>query len=215
MVGQILRFETKYAMLNDEIVSGRLGKAVSMHARRNRPKSLLPLYGRTHPALENCIHDVDLMLWYTGQPVRKVRGFFQACDWGKASRDLLGCYGIRRRRDRCGRDHLDASRCGRDAGRRISVYRYRRAWRTCNCTRAHWRSCGTTATISRTSLRSACWRSRARSVAGSTRLLLRVRAVDRAPQVITAIEAMRAVRVILALIESGESGRDVEIATWE
>src|ERR1017187_9290882 len=59
MVGQILRFETKYAMLNDEIVSGRLGKAVSMHARRNRPKSLLPLYGRTHPALENCIHDVD------------------------------------------------------------------------------------------------------------------------------------------------------------
>ena len=75
MVGQILRFETKYSMLNDEIVSGRLGKAVSMHARRNRPKSLLPLYGRTHPALENCIDDVDLMLWYVGQPVRKVRGF--------------------------------------------------------------------------------------------------------------------------------------------
>ena len=50
MVGQILRFETKYAMLKDEIESGRLGRPVSMHARRNRQKSLLTTYGRTHPA---------------------------------------------------------------------------------------------------------------------------------------------------------------------
>ncbi len=75
MVGQILRFETKYAMLRDEIMSGRLGSAVSMHARRNRPKSLLPRYGRTHPALKNCIHDVDLMLWYTRRLVKRVRGY--------------------------------------------------------------------------------------------------------------------------------------------
>jgi UDP-N-acetylglucosamine 3-dehydrogenase len=75
MVGQVLRFETKYAMLKDEIASGRLGKVVSMHARRNRPKSLLPRYGRTHPALENCIHDIDLMLWYTQSRVTRVRGY--------------------------------------------------------------------------------------------------------------------------------------------
>jgi hypothetical protein len=31
----------------------------------------------------------------------------------------------------------------------------------------------------------------------------------------TRINPMRAVRVILALIESGESGRDVDIATWD
>lgn len=64
------RFETKYAMLKDEIASGRLGKAVPMHARRNRPKSLLPLYDRSHPALENCAHDAVLMLWYTGRAVQ-------------------------------------------------------------------------------------------------------------------------------------------------
>jgi UDP-N-acetylglucosamine 3-dehydrogenase len=75
MVGQILRFETKYAMLKDEVAAGNLGDIVSMHARRNRPKSLLPLYNRTHPALENCIHDIDLMLWYAGRPVRRVRGY--------------------------------------------------------------------------------------------------------------------------------------------
>ena len=75
MVGQLVRFETKFAMLKEEVASGRLGKIVSMHARRNRLKSLLELYGRTHPAVENSIHDIDLMLWYTGQRVQKVRGF--------------------------------------------------------------------------------------------------------------------------------------------
>ena len=75
MVGQLLRFETRYAMLKDEVARGGLGRIVSMHARRNRLKDLLPRYGRTHPAVENCIHDIDLMLWYTGDRVRNVRGY--------------------------------------------------------------------------------------------------------------------------------------------
>jgi predicted dehydrogenase len=75
MVGHLLRFETRYALLKQEVASGRLGRVVSMHAKRNRPKSLLPRYGRTHPALENCIHDVDLMLWYAGDRVDRVRAF--------------------------------------------------------------------------------------------------------------------------------------------
>lgn len=75
MVGHLLRCETKYAMIKDDLDAGRLGRLVSMHARRNRPKSLLPTYGRTHPAMENSIHDIDLMLWYAGQPVERVRGF--------------------------------------------------------------------------------------------------------------------------------------------
>jgi UDP-N-acetylglucosamine 3-dehydrogenase len=82
MVGQVLRFETKYAMLKDEIAAGRLGKIVSMHARRNRPKTLLPRYGRTHPALENCIHDIDLMLWYTQSKVKRVRGYGRSATGG-------------------------------------------------------------------------------------------------------------------------------------
>jgi predicted dehydrogenase len=75
MVGQIVRFETKAAMLKDELASGRLGNIVSMHARRNRPKALIERYGRTHPAIENSIHDIDLMLWYTADRVRRVRGY--------------------------------------------------------------------------------------------------------------------------------------------
>lgn len=75
MVGHLLRFEIKYGMLKDEVASGGVGKVISMHARRNRRKSLLPRYGRTHPAIENCIHDIDLMLWYLEERVVRVRGY--------------------------------------------------------------------------------------------------------------------------------------------
>jgi UDP-N-acetylglucosamine 3-dehydrogenase len=75
MVGQILRFETKYALLKQEIESSRLGKVVSMYARRNYLKEALAIYSRVHPAIEDSIHDIDLMLWYTGQRVMRVRGY--------------------------------------------------------------------------------------------------------------------------------------------
>jgi predicted dehydrogenase len=83
MVGHILRFETKFVLLKQELDTGRLGNVVSMQARRNRPKSLLGRYGRTHPALENSIHDIDLMLWYTGDRVQRVRGYGRKVTGGK------------------------------------------------------------------------------------------------------------------------------------
>jgi predicted dehydrogenase len=83
MVGHILRFETKSALLKQELDTGRLGKVISMHARRNRPKALLERYGRTHPVLENSIHDIDLMLWYTGDRVQRVRGYGRKATAGK------------------------------------------------------------------------------------------------------------------------------------
>jgi len=76
MVGHILRFENKYATVKNWISEGRLGKVVSMHARRNRPKKLYKVYGdRIHGILVNSIHDIDVCLWYAGAPVAKVRAF--------------------------------------------------------------------------------------------------------------------------------------------
>ena len=83
MAGMLLRFETRYTMLKEEIASGRLGKIVSMHARRNRSKGLLERYGRTHPVLEAAIHDIDLMLWYTGERVVRVRAYGRRATGGK------------------------------------------------------------------------------------------------------------------------------------
>jgi predicted dehydrogenase len=82
MVGHILRFETKYAMLKQELASGRLGEVVSLHARRNRLKDLLPRYGRIHPMLETGIHDIDMMLWYVDKPVVRVRGYARSVTGG-------------------------------------------------------------------------------------------------------------------------------------
>lgn len=75
MVGHILRFETKYAMLKEEIDSGRLGRVVSIYARRNYLKAALEHYTRVPPAIEDSIHDIDLMLWYIGKRVTRVRGY--------------------------------------------------------------------------------------------------------------------------------------------
>lgn len=215
MVGQILRFETKYAMLKDEIESGRLGRPVSMHARRNRPKSLLTTYGRTHPALENCIHDVDLMLWYTGQKVTKVRGYARHATgrqhpetfWGVMEFEG-GAIGV-----------VETIWMLPDAGVMLDDA---------------FQFIGSEGVASLqlhpgvfAILREGAYHlpdiSYDPRVAGAARGALRDELAyfcecvqwNREPQVITAIEARRAVRVILSLIESAESGRDVELTHWD
>lgn len=74
MPGHVCRFETKYATVKEQLAAGRLGRIVSMAARQNRPKGLAATYKRTHQVLVNSVHDIDLMLWYTGAKVKRVRG---------------------------------------------------------------------------------------------------------------------------------------------
>jgi predicted dehydrogenase len=75
MVGHILRFETKYAMVKEQLDSGRLGQILSIYTRRNRPKWQATIYKRTPLVLETAVHDIDTMLWYTGKKVKSVRGY--------------------------------------------------------------------------------------------------------------------------------------------
>jgi predicted dehydrogenase len=83
MVGHILRFENNYASLQREIQEGHLGKIVSLHARRNRPRKLYAIYSRAHAILENSIHDIDLCLWYTQDRVVNVRAFTRNIQGGE------------------------------------------------------------------------------------------------------------------------------------
>jgi len=213
MVGQILRFETRYAMLKDEVAAGRLGEPVSMHARRNRPRSLLPLYGRTHPALENCIHDVDLMLWYTGRPVRRVRGWARHATgrehpetfWGVLEFEggALGVVETIWMLPDCGVMLDDAFQfIGTRGVANLQLHP------------------GTFALLSEEGYRlpDVAYDPR---VGGAARGALRDElayfcecvAAGRPPQVITPEEARNAVEVVLALIESGREGREVELCT--
>lgn len=73
MVGHICRFNPRYAAAKKEIESGRIGKIVSMYARRNIPATVgatvLPKIG---PIIGDGVHDTDLMLWYSGAKVETV-----------------------------------------------------------------------------------------------------------------------------------------------
>lgn len=72
MPGHILRFETRYALVKDQLAAGELGELVSISARRNRPRFLAKTYLRTHGVLEGSIHDLDIILWYAGDRVKRV-----------------------------------------------------------------------------------------------------------------------------------------------
>ena len=107
----------------DEVASG--GWASGLDARAPQPpQGLLPRYGRTHPAIENSIHDIDLMLWYTGSPVKRVRGYGRKATNEQTPRHVLGHAGVRERRHRRGGDHLAAAQSrGHHSGRRFSTGR--------------------------------------------------------------------------------------------
>jgi UDP-N-acetylglucosamine 3-dehydrogenase len=85
MPGHILRFETKYATVKEQLHSGRLGRILSIYAKRNRPKWQGSIYKRTPLVLETAIHDLDTMLWYTGKKVTSVRSYDVSVDPGKGA----------------------------------------------------------------------------------------------------------------------------------
>jgi predicted dehydrogenase len=83
MPGHILRFETKYAVVKEQLGSGRLGRILSIYTRRNRAKWLAAIYKRTPIVIETAINDIDVMLWYTGKKVKSVRGHNITVEPGK------------------------------------------------------------------------------------------------------------------------------------
>lgn len=73
MVGHICRFDTVYALAKEEIDAGNLGTIISMHARRNLAKSITAgLMNKISALFGDGVHDLDLMLWYTGAKPKSV-----------------------------------------------------------------------------------------------------------------------------------------------
>jgi predicted dehydrogenase len=78
--GHIVRFEVRYAAVRDAVAQGDLGTIAAMHATRNRPRATLDTYRRCHPALVTAIHDIDAMLWISGEKPVTVRGHHRLDD---------------------------------------------------------------------------------------------------------------------------------------
>ena len=71
MIGHICRFNPHFAAARRDIAAGKVGKIVSIYARRN----VVSAIGRTSmdkigPIIGNAVHDTDLMLWFTGAAIR-------------------------------------------------------------------------------------------------------------------------------------------------
>ncbi len=66
MVGHICRFDPRVALAKQAIEEGRLGRIISMHARRNLSKVIGEAnLDKISALMGDGIHDADLMLWFT------------------------------------------------------------------------------------------------------------------------------------------------------
>lgn len=73
MVGHICRFNPRYAAAKQAIAEGKIGKIVSMYARRNIPGWVTTdILNKIGPIVGDGVHDTDLMLWYSGAKVVSV-----------------------------------------------------------------------------------------------------------------------------------------------
>jgi UDP-N-acetylglucosamine 3-dehydrogenase len=80
--GHLLRFESRYATVKEQLESGNLGRILSLYARRNRAKLQGRIYKRTPLVLETAIYDIDTLLWYVGERVKSVRPWEGAAETG-------------------------------------------------------------------------------------------------------------------------------------
>lgn len=89
MVGHICRFNPRYAAAKEAIAEGRIGKIISMSARRNLPAwvgaSVLDKIG---PIIGDGVHDTDLMFWFSGS--RAVSAYAQTVQFREHAHPDLG-----------------------------------------------------------------------------------------------------------------------------
>ena len=77
LVGNISRFDARYALLRRELEAGAFGRVSLVQAKRSFSRAWFAGFGtRVHPVFESMIHDLDLVLWYL--PSRVCRVYAQA-----------------------------------------------------------------------------------------------------------------------------------------
>ena len=84
LVGQLLRFAPVYQAIVERAHAGDLGQIASIQTRRNRPAVATQRYRRTHPVLETGILDLDVMLWLTRARVKRVSALTRTIHPGPA-----------------------------------------------------------------------------------------------------------------------------------
>src|SRR3569833_53300 len=215
MVGHVLRFETRYAMLREQIAAGRLGTVVALHARRNRLREHVERYLRVHLALETAIHDIDYLLWCTQSPVRRVRGYSRAASgnktdtfWGVLEFES-GAIGIVQTLWML----PEAAGVGLDDAVQVIGTEGVANLALVPGGLTFWTDRGYD--LPDVGYDPRVFNAARGALRDELAYFVECVAEERAPTMNTAVEATRAVRVALALIESAEAGRDVELTEWD
>ncbi len=88
MVCHSLRFDLRFAALRQAVSEGAVGEVLHLYARRNAPQIAVErVLGRFPLAYWLAPHDIDMLLWTTGSPVRKVMAYSHA--GGKERQDFI------------------------------------------------------------------------------------------------------------------------------
>ena len=75
MVGHVCRFDPRVTLAKRAIDEGRVGRIVSMHAKRNLPRAPGHIrLDKISPLMGDGVHDADLMMWFLGRPPSRVYG---------------------------------------------------------------------------------------------------------------------------------------------
>lgn len=83
LVGNVSRFDARYALLRRELEAGAFGRVALVQAKRSFSRAWFAGFGsRVHPVFESMIHDLDLALWYLPSPVRRVYAQARSSDGG-------------------------------------------------------------------------------------------------------------------------------------
>lgn len=71
--GLILRYELHHALLHQELSAGQFGDLVSIRVMRNLSSAWFDAVAhRAHTVFESLIHDLDLLLWFSGSTPTRV-----------------------------------------------------------------------------------------------------------------------------------------------
>jgi predicted dehydrogenase len=71
--GLILRYELQHGLLHEEVAAGNFGELVSMRVKRNCSAAWFEgVADRAHIVFETLIHDIDLLLWFSGSQATRV-----------------------------------------------------------------------------------------------------------------------------------------------
>lgn len=75
LVGHLCRFDPRITLAKEAIQAGRIGRIVSMHAKRNLPTAPGALrLDKISPLMGDGVHDADLMLWLWGDVPTRIYG---------------------------------------------------------------------------------------------------------------------------------------------